>query len=168
MEIYNKLLEHVEIPRFVKIHQDLLQSSIDDPYTETKKVIEESRTFSVIQPGNSVCIACGSREIENLRIIVKGVVEKAKAAGGQPFLIPAMGSHGGATAKGQQEILETYGLTEDVVGAPIRSCMDTVRLGTTPSGLEVRIDKYAAESDVIILVARIKPHTDFGGRWRAG
>lgn len=168
MTIYDKLLEAVEIPRFVKVHQKMVQSHIEDPYRETEKQLAESGALSAIRPGNSVCIACGSREIANLSEIVRAIVDGVKRAGGEPFLIPAMGSHGGATAEGQEEILLTYGLTEENVGAPIRSSMETVKIGETENGLDVRIDQYAAGADVIILAARIKPHTDFRGPVESG
>lgn len=168
MGIYDELLGKVKIPKFVKVHCEIVQSHIEDPYNETRRVFDESQAALAICPGSSVCIACGSREISNLKDIVKAIVEKVKEAGGQPFLIPAMGSHGGATAEGQKEILLTYGLTPEYVGAEIRSSMDTVKIGQTENGLDVRIDKNAAEADVIILAARIKPHTDFRGPIESG
>lgn len=168
MGIYDELLEKVQIPKFVKVHCEISQSHIENPYEETKRIIEKSGLMSMVKHGSSVCIACGSREISNLKEIVKAIVEKSTVAGGTPFLIPAMGSHGGATAQGQKEILITYGLTEENVGAEIRSSMETVKIGETASGLDVRIDKNAASADVIVIAARIKPHTDFRGEIESG
>ncbi|MCH3918246.1 MAG: nickel-dependent lactate racemase [Spirochaetia bacterium] len=168
MSIYDQLLKSVKIPKFVKVHYNIQQSCIREPAEETQKVIDASKVMDVINPGASVCIACGSREIANLKTIVKNVVAKVKGKGGIPFIIPAMGSHGGATAAGQREILVTYGLGDADVGAPIKATMETTKLGETESGLEARIDQFAAEADVIILVARIKPHTDFRGKVESG
>ena len=84
------------------------------------------------------------------------------------FIVPAMGSHGGATAEGQREIIESYGVTEEFCGAPIRSCMDVKRIGSTEDGRDVFIDKNAAEADGIIVVGRIKPQTDFRGPYESG
>lgn len=166
--IYDELLGKVKIPRFVKVHQEMMQSRIEAPYETAKRAVEECPGFQEIHSGDSVCIACGSREIANLKEIVRAIVDRVKEAGGEPFLIPAMGSHGGATADGQKEILLTYGLTPQQVGAEIRSSMETVKIGRTESGLDVRIDKNAAGADVIILAARIKPHTDFRGPIESG
>lgn len=168
MGIYEELLGRVQIPKFAKVHYEIVQSRIEKPYEETKQRIRQKHVMESVRPGSSVCIACGSREIANLKDIVKAIVEEVKSAGGEPFIIPAMGSHGGATAYGQEEILLTYGLTEENVGAKIRSSMETVKIGETASGLDVRIDKNAASSDVIILAARIKPHTDFRGEIESG
>ncbi len=165
---YEDLLSNISIPRFVKVHQRMENAHLENPYEATLQAISECANFPKINKGNSVCIACGSREIANLKDIVRAVVDRVKAMGGKPFLIPAMGSHGGATAEGQEEILLTYNLSEKEVGAPIKSSMETIKIGTTPSGLDVHIDKNAAVADVIILAARIKPHTDFRGPVESG
>ncbi len=165
---YEGLLSRVSIPRFVKVHQSMEASHIENPHDATIEAISMCQDFPRINAGDSVCIACGSREIANLKEIVRAVVEMVKKMGGKPFLIPAMGSHGGASSEGQKEILLTYGLSEDNVEAPIRSSMETEKIGKTEDGLDVRIDKNAASADVIILVARIKPHTDFRGPVESG
>ncbi|WP_432965646.1 lactate racemase domain-containing protein [Treponema sp. OMZ 840] len=167
-QFYEDLLSAVSIPRFVKVHQRMEDTHVENPYTATVEAIHKCENFPKIKQGDSVCIACGSREIAHLKEIVRAAVDTVKAMGGNPFLIPAMGSHGGATAEGQKEILLTYKLTEHEVGAPIRSSMETVEIGKTAEGLAVRIDKYAAAADLIILAARIKPHTDFRGPVESG
>ena len=141
MDIFSKLLNEVKIPKFVKINYTIKQSKIEDPAYEVKRVINERNIFNEIKKGDSVCIACGSREISNLAIIVKSIVEEVKKQGGIPFIIPAMGSHGGAEAKGQEEILLGYGLNEEYVGAPIKSSMETVDVGYTKTNYLVQIDK---------------------------
>ncbi|HVK59343.1 MAG TPA: DUF2088 domain-containing protein [Candidatus Kapabacteria bacterium] len=117
-----------------------------------------------ITRGASIAIACGSRGIANVDRIAKTVVEWVRAAGGKPFIIPAMGSHGGATAKGQAAVLEAYGINEQTMGCPIRSSMDVMEL--RPDALFM--DRHAWESDGVILINRIKPHTDFHGQFESG
>lgn len=168
MNIFAKLLNKVEIPKFVKVNYNVQQSSIKEPADEVKRVIDKRNLFADIKNGDSVCIACGSREIANLAVIVKSIVEEVKKHGGKPFIIPAMGSHGGAEAKGQEEILLGYGLTEEFVGAPIKSSMETVPVGYTKTNYQVQIDKFASEADWIIPVGRIKPHTAFHGKIESG
>ena len=108
-------------------------------------------------PACACGVCCGSREIANFQTIVRAVVDYVRACGAEPFIIPTMGSHGGATAEGQRAILEGYGLTEDVVGAPIRATMETVEIGRADNGMSVQLDVYANEADYIIPIARVKP-----------
>ena len=168
MHIFNKLLNKVKIPKFVKVNYNVKQSNIKNPADEVKRVMEKRNLLADIKEGDSVCIACGSREIANLAVIVKSIVEEVKKQGGKPFIIPAMGSHGGAEAKGQEEILLGYGLNEEYIKAPIKSSMETVNVGYTKTGYLVQIDKYASQADWIIPVGRIKPHTAFHGKIESG
>jgi hypothetical protein len=121
-----------------------------------------------IPRSSRIAIAVGSRGIKDLQSVVKTVVEWVKAQGGDPFLIPAMGTHGGATAAGQKEILEGYGLTESQVGVPIRSSMEVVELPQGNLPHKVYYDRMASEADGTILINRVKPHTDFHGRYESG
>lgn len=121
-----------------------------------------------IRRGSRIAITCGSRGIDHYVPLLKTVVDFVKEQGGQPFLVPSMGSHGGATAQGQILVLEKYGITEQTIGAPIISSMEVKKLGTTPQGLGVYIDKNAYEADGIILFNRVKPHTSFRGRYESG
>lgn len=123
-----------------------------------------------IRPGMRIAVAVGSRGVANIAVIVREVVGSLKRFGAEPFIIPAMGSHGGATAEGQKSILEGYGITQEAMGAPIRSSMETVRVGTLPesSGVPVYMDKLAFESDGVFVVNRVKPHTDFHGDNESG
>ena len=118
--------------------------------------------------GKRIAVAVGSRGIASLKDIVSTVCGWLKAQGAQPFVFPAMGSHGGATAEGQRKILEGYGVTEAALGVEIRSSMETVLLGTTPEGFKVFMDRNAWESDGVVVVNRIKPHTDFSGKIESG
>jgi len=118
--------------------------------------------------GRRIAVTAGSRGIANLREIVRAICTWLKAQGAQPFVFPAMGSHGGGTAEGQRRILEDYGVTAEQVGAEIRSSMETVCIGTTPEGFKVFMDRNAWEADGVVVLNRIKPHTDFSGKIESG
>jgi hypothetical protein len=135
------------------------------------KVREELERIDIrerVNPGESIALTAGSRGITGIALILKSLVDELKSIGAQPFIVPAMGSHGGATAEGQRRVLARYGVTESGVGAPIRSSMDVVKVGDLPDGSPVYVDKFAAEADGIVVVNRIKPHTDFAGRIGSG
>ncbi len=121
-----------------------------------------------LAPKSTVAIAVGSRGIANLATIVRTVVENCIAADLQPFLVPAMGSHGGATAEGQTAVLASYGITEASMGCPVNSSMDVVELDSTGLETPLYLDRHAHEADGIILINRIKPHTDFHGPYESG
>jgi hypothetical protein len=114
-----------------------------------------------IPRGGRVAVAVGSRGIRNLSVIVKTVLECIEASGGLPFIVPAMGSHGGGTEEGQRKVLAGYGITEEAMGVPVASGMDVIHLGKTHGGVDVFFDKVAFEADLIVPINRIKPHTDF-------
>jgi len=113
--------------------------------------------------GRRIAITVGSRGIASLQEIVRAICGWLKARGAQPFIVPAMGSHGGGTAEGQRQILADYGITEAAVGVEIRSSVETVQVGTTPQGFPVFADRLAWESDGIVVVNRVKPHSDLIG-----
>ena len=115
-----------------------------------------------------VAVGVGSRGIASLQETVAAVCGWLKEHGAQPFIFPAMGSHGGGTAEGQRQILEDYGVTEAALGVEIRSSMETVLLGTTPEGFRVFVDRNAWESEGIVVINRVKPHTDFSGKIESG
>ena len=123
--------------------------------------------LSALAPGASVAVAVGSRGIADIALLVRGIVERLREAGCEPFVVPAMGSHGGATAAGQTEVLAHLGVTEAAVGAPVRATMDVVSLGEV-EGIPLLIDRFAWEADGIVLVNRVKPHTDFVGDIESG
>jgi hypothetical protein len=123
--------------------------------------------LSALARGASVAVAVGSRGIADIAVLVRGVVERLREAGCEPFVVPAMGSHGGATAAGQTEVLAHLGVTEAAVGAPVRATMDVVSLGEV-EGIPLFLDRFAWEADGIVLVNRVKPHTDFVGPIESG
>ena len=146
-----------DFPRMMTVRQKYSPSKAVDIGATVKT--ELARLAPKIRPGMHIAIGTGSRGISNIRSIVTSVVEFLKAAGAQPFLIPAMGSHGGATPEGQIEVLESYGITEAL--APIAASMETIQLGRTADGLDVIFSAEARGADGIIVINRIKPHTDF-------
>lgn len=119
-----------------------------------------------IRPGMRIGVAVGSRGISRYTDIVAAVVQGLREAGAEPFLFPAMGSHGGGTAEGQQQVLVERGMGE--LGVPIRSTQDTVEIGTAPDGMPVHWNRLAAAADGVVVVNRIKAHTAFRGRWESG
>jgi len=156
----------MEIPELIKVRQFFNREHIED--IEGKVREEILRSGVRIKPGSHIAIAAGSRGIRNIHRIVRATVEVVKEFRGRPFIVPAMGSHGGATAEGQKELLEGYGITEEYTGAPIRSSMEVVELPS--DGLENRVymDKLAYSADGTIVINRIKPHTDFHGDIESG
>ncbi len=133
-----------------------------------RQEFEASNGLLRLKPGARIAVAVGSRGITNLPAIVRGVVENLKSSGAQPFIIPAMGSHGGATPEGQREILEEYGISESAMGVPIRASMEVERIGRTEEGVDVFCSVEALRSDGIVIINRVKPHTDFSGTLGSG
>lgn len=123
-----------------------------------------------VHPGMRIAVTVGSRGIQNIALIVRCVVDFLRQCGAEPFIIPAMGSHGGATAQGQTAVLHSYGVTEETVHAPIRATMEVVRIGQTEGepAIPVFMDRYAWEADGVVAVNRVKPHTDFHGPHESG
>ncbi len=121
-----------------------------------------------VRPGSRVAVAVGSRGIQNLALIVDSVLRGLKACGARPFIVSAMGSHGGGTERGQREILAGYGITEERMGVPVVSTVDTVSLGHCANGRPVWFDRVAYEADMIVPINRVKLHTDFSGPIQSG
>ena len=170
MDVYTKLVQNVSIPYMVHCEQTFACPMIAPAEIPAviQKQLQQEPYASLIQPGMSIAIPCGSRGIHNIFIILKTIVDFCKARGAKPFIFPAMGSHGGATAAGQEEIVNGFGITEETIGCPICASMEVVPIGKTDEGHTVFIDKYAAGADGIILVNRIKPHTAFSGPYESG
>lgn len=168
--VISELLGGVYIPKMARVRQRFPRPQIKpEAIPETIfQLLEEDKFSEKIQPGMSVCITAGSRGIANIALITRTLVEYCIKRGAKPFIVPAMGSHGGALAEGQREILAALGITEETMGCPIRATMETVKVGETEEGHSVRIDKYAAAADAIIVSCRIKPHTGFRGPYESG
>ena len=162
------ILAPVAIPKFAKIQQIFEDNTLKDIPGAVDREFAKPGIAATIKPGMSVAITVGSRGIANLALIARETVRNVKKLGGKPFIFPAMGSHGGATAEGQRRMIEGYGVTEQYVGCPIKSSMETVVIGTTPAGKPVYVDKHASEADGVLVLARIKPHTAYRGPFESG
>ncbi len=130
--------------------------------------LEASRISELIRPGDAVALAVGSRDIADIPLIVKTTADYFRSLGGSPFIVPAMGSHGGGRAEGQSSILHRFGVTEENAGCEIRSSMEVLRIGDTEFGCPVFLDRHAAESNHIVVINRVKPHTRFSGTVESG
>jgi hypothetical protein len=155
-------------PRMLLVKQNFPDRQLSDIPGTVSKELNEAGFGHGLKPGAVVAIGVGSRGISNIATIVKAVVSFWKARGMKPFIFPAMGSHGAATAEGQADVLAHYGIIEETMGCPIRSSLDVISLGRTPEGIEAFLDKHASESDGIMLVGRVKQHTDFAGKIESG
>lgn len=155
-------------PRMLRLRQKFDFPRVDDIPGEVEEQLASLRLTEKVRPGQSVAVTAGSRGIANIAQITKAIVDHLKRIRAVPFVVPAMGSHGGGTAEGQREILEGYGITEDYVGAEIRSSMETVIIDETPQGFPVHFDKCAYEADHVVVAGRIKPHTGFVGEIESG
>lgn len=169
MKTVTKLIEHVPVPRMVRVRQHFDRTCIPDDEIPAVLGKELQKFSGDIRPGMRIAITCGSRGIHSYARMVKTMVDFVKERGAQPFLVAAMGSHGGATSEGQRQILADYGITEAAMGCPVKCDMDTVEIGKSIfRGQSVRIDKNAAGADGILLFNRIKPHTSFRGKYESG
>ncbi|MDE0963211.1 MAG: lactate racemase domain-containing protein [Candidatus Latescibacteria bacterium] len=155
-------------PRMLRVKQKFEAPTLEDIPAAVRAEVQSLALDSKVTAGESVAISVGSRGIANIALIIKSLVEELKALGLEPFLVPAMGSHGGGVAEAQQAIIEGYGVTEEYTGAPIKASMETVQVGETEDGVPVFFDKYAYEADHVAVVGRIKPHTDFVGEIESG
>ncbi|NPV08451.1 MAG: DUF2088 domain-containing protein [Anaerolineae bacterium] len=154
------------LPPFRWLRQQLFSHPLRD--IAAAVAAEMARVLPVLAPGAQVAVTAGSRGVANITLILRSVCDAIRARGGEPFLVPAMGSHGGATVAGQLELLASLGVTEESVGAPIRATMEVETLGTSAGGTEVVLDRNAFTADGIVVVGRVKPHTDYEGRWESG
>lgn len=151
----------MSLPKFAKIRQKFQVESLNDITGTISDQFSQVKADGKIKPGMEIAITVGSRGIANIPLIVKSVADEIKKRGATPFIIPAMGSHGGATAEGQIEVLDGLGVTEESTGCEIRSSMEVVEVGKTSAGIPVYVDQHAYHADGIIVMGRVKPHTDF-------
>ena len=158
----------MSFPNMMRIRQHFDAPTVEDVPAAVREEIARLNLGARVKPGQSVAVSVGSRGINNIALITKSLVEELKSLGLEPFLVPAMGSHGGGIAKAQREIIEGYGVTEEYVGTPIKASMEAVQVGQTEDGVPVFFDKYAFEADHVAVVGRIKPHTDFVGEIESG
>jgi hypothetical protein len=155
-------------PRLLVVRQKFPDRRIPDVAAEVRSQLAASKFASRLKPGARIAIGVGSRGIHNIASIVRSTVQYWKDAGMQPFLFPAMGSHGAASAAGQAEVLAHYGINEASMGCPLVSQLEVVSLGKTADGIEAFMDRVAYDSDGVMLIGRVKWHTDFAGKIESG
>ena len=158
----------MEYPQMIRIKQTLEDHALEDIPKEINSQIANLRLEDTVIPGQTVAVACSSRGIANYGVIVKTVIACLKALGLEPFIIPAMGSHGAATAAGQKRALAHLGIDEKEIGASIRSSLDVVQIGETEDHIPVYLDKLAHAADYLVLINRIKKHTEFEHEFESG
>lgn len=156
------------IPRIASVNQIFNQPEIADVAGAVASLVRSSRIQQRVPKGGSVAVTVGSRGVAEIALIARTVVDELKALGFKPFIVAAMGSHGGGTEQGQRSILASYGVDERSMRCPVETSMDTVVLGSNSLGLPIRFDRNAYEADGIVLLNRIKPHTSFKGAYESG
>ena len=171
METITDLIKNQPIPRMLRIRQNFDRSHIpvEDIAATVQRELDREDLGGKIKPGMKIAITCGSRGMTNNALMARAMVDFVKSKGAVPYIVAYMDSHGGATAEGQTQILKDYGITEEAMGCPVKSSMETVQIGL--SGVRkqpVFIDKNASEADGILLFNRIKPHTSFRGPYESG
>ena len=163
------VFRHDRLPGWALVHRSLDATEIPDVEAAVRAALGDATMAGAIRPGMRVAVAAGSRGIDRIDEVVAATVRVLQEAGAEVFVVPAMGSHGGATAEGQVEVLASLGMTAERIGCEIRASMDTIRLGEVEGGVPVYIDRIAfEEADAIVPVNRVKPHTDFSGPVESG
>lgn len=169
-ETTSAILEKVELPRMFRARQVFPRPQItpDEIPNHISQLLSQSPYVDQVKPGMRIAITAGSRGVANVGIITRAIADFVKSQGAIPFVVPAMGSHGNSTAEGQLEVLAGYGVTEESAGCPILSSMEVKKIGVNEEGMDVFIDRNAAEADGIIVSCRVKPHTSFRGEFESG
>ncbi len=164
----SELLKNIQLPRFFRVKQVFSGDSI--PREDLLTVLDEQlfQFKEKIRPGMKIAITAGSRGLASYATILRGIIDFCKEQKASPFIVPSMGSHGGANADLQVQLLEEYGITEESMGCPIFSSMEVVKIGLTSDDVPVHVDRIASEADGIIVFNRIKPHTCFRGEYQSG
>jgi len=158
----------MEFPQMIRIDQDFDAPVVEDVHEAVLSEVARLKLGRKISSGQTAAVACGSRGVTNYASIVQATIEALKKLGLEPFIVPAMGSHGSSTAEGQVDILRHRGISEVSMGAPIRSSLDVIAIGETRDRVPVFMDRHAAQADHVVLVNRIKAHTDFQGEVGSG
>jgi hypothetical protein len=156
------------LPRMARVRQELPDEHLPDVAGAVRDALAQGGLRERIKAGQRVAITAGSRGISNIQTVIRTVVEEVRAVGAEPFVVPAMGSHGGATVEGQRAVLAEYGITEAEVGAPVLATMDTVTVGHLEDGTACYMDRHAWEGDAVVVVNRVKAHTAFRGDVESG
>lgn len=157
-----------QYPRIFRVRQHFTTPALTDVAGEVTRQLAQLPLAGRVKPGQTVAVTAGSRGVANIAVILKAAIAHLKSLGLQPFIVPAMGSHGGGTVEGQLEIIHGYGITEEFCGCPIRASMETVVVCQTKEGFPVHFDKHAFGADHVLVVGRVKPHTGFVGDIESG
>lgn len=168
MSAIDKLLDPIVIPKVMRVRQKFDRPLLRDAAAELKSKLQTKPVLDKIKPSQKVAITIGSRGIANMPLLVKTMVDEIKQRGANPFLVPAMGSHGGATAEGQRNMIIGLGYSEEYIGALIKSDINPIQIGMSDNGIPVYFDRNAYEADWTIVMNRIKPHTSFRGPVESG
>lgn len=159
----------VTLPRWALVQQELDSTPVGDIADAVAREFARPEIRGTIAPGQKVALTAGSRGIDRIAEVIRAVADQVKALDAEPFIVPAMGSHGGATAEGQKAMLAHFGVTEERMSVPIRASMETVHLGEIEGNVPVWFDRIAHdEADVVIPIGRVKPHTSFRGPTESG
>ena len=168
MSQINEILDNINLPQIMKVSQTFDNTKLDDVEGDLNQKLIDKNIKDKIKPGMKSAITGGSRGISFYKELMKTIVSFVKKCGATPFIVPSMGSHGGGTSEGQENMLKKLGITKESVGCEIISSMDVVEVGRTSKDLPVYIDKNAANADGIILLNRVKLHTSFRGKYESG
>lgn len=168
MGLDRPVLAMSDYPHIFRVRQSFPTPRIEDIPGEIESQLSRLSLGDEVQSNETVAITVGSRGIANIPVIIKGIVDHLKQLGAQPFIVPAMGSHGGGTAEGQRDMLETLGVTEQACGCPVRSSMETVIVCQAAEGFPVHFDGHAYEANHVVVCGRVKPHTNFVGDIESG
>ncbi|EAX48560.1 conserved hypothetical protein [Thermosinus carboxydivorans Nor1] len=168
MDIIQQLLKDIPLPRMAKVRQTFPAPEVTDVAGTLRQELAKPGIMDRVKPGMRIAVAVGSRGVAEIPTLVRITVEELQQRGAHPFIVPAMGSHGGATAEGQKEVLANLGVTEASAGCPILSSMEVVEIGRLENGLPVYVDKHAYGADGIVVINRVKPHTAFRGPNESG
>ena len=168
MSQINEILDNINLPQIMKVSQTFDNTKLDDVEGDLNQKLIYKNIKDKIKPGMKIAITGGSRGISSYKELMKTIVSFVKKCGATPFIVPSMGSHGGGTSEGQENMLKKLGITKESVGCEIISSMDVVEVGRTSKDLSVYIDKNAANADGIILLNRVKLHTSFRGKYESG
>jgi hypothetical protein len=168
MPILTEEARSIALPRMHRVRQTFDAPQIEDAAVAVAGELARPAIRSLVRPGARVAVAVGSRGIRNIDRIARAVVDGLKALGASPFIVPAMGSHGGASAEGQRELLARYGVSEQALGVSVVSSMATTVIAETADGVPIHFSSDALAADLVVPIARVKPHTDFRGRVESG
>ena len=168
MSQINEILDNIKLPQIMKVSQTFDNTKLDDVEGDLNQKLIDKNIKDKIKQGMKIAITGGSRGISFYKELMKTIVSFVKKCGATPFIVPSMGSHGGGTSEGQENMLKKLGITKESVGCEIISSMDVVEVGRTSKDLPVYIDKNAANADGIILLNRVKLHTSFRGKYESG